>query len=80
MLVTIIATHAPQPWNMVLQVAREERKPGKIDLLLSALTLVPHDSATEHLIQHLHMIQGISTPKIFPQGEQLLQQKRGESG
>ncbi len=59
-LVTIIATHALQPWNVLLQVAREERNPEKIDLLLSALTLVPPDPATEHLIEYLlqHQAQG----------------------
>jgi hypothetical protein len=49
-LVTIIAAHSPLPWNVVLQVACEERNPEKIDRLLSALTLVPPDPATEHLI------------------------------
>jgi hypothetical protein len=56
-LMTIMATHASQPWKVVLQIAREERNPEKIDWLLSALTLVPPDSATEHLIQQLQQHQ-----------------------
>ena len=56
-LMTIIATHAPQPWKVVLQIAREERNPAKIDRLLSALTLAPPDPATEHLIQQLQLRQ-----------------------
>lgn len=52
-LVTIIATHAPQPWKVVLQIACEERNPAKIDRLLSALMLIPPDAATERLIQQL---------------------------
>jgi hypothetical protein len=50
-LVTIIATHAPQPWNVVLQVACEEQRPEQIDLLLAALMLAPSDLATERIIQ-----------------------------
>ncbi len=57
-LMTIMATHAPQPWKVVLQVACEERNPEKIDRLLSALTLVSPDPAMEYLIQQLQLRQG----------------------
>lgn len=52
-LTTIIATHAPQPWKVMLQVAREERRPEKIDLLLSALTLAQPDPALAQVIRDL---------------------------
>jgi hypothetical protein len=52
-LTAIIAKHSSQAWNLLLKVARDERKPEKILLLLSALTLVPHDPAIEQLIREL---------------------------
>ncbi len=52
-LTTIIAMHAPQPWQIVLQVARDERNPEKIDRLLSALALAQPDPQTKQVIQQL---------------------------
>ncbi len=53
LLTTIIANHSPQFWNVLLEVARDERRPEKVELLLSALTLVPHNPALEKLIREL---------------------------
>jgi hypothetical protein len=52
-LATIVAIHAPQPWRMVLQVAREERRSEKIDRLLSALALAQPDPETTQVLQQL---------------------------
>ena len=53
-LTTIITTHASQVWKVLLEVAQDERRPEKIELLLSALTLLQHDSTSEQLI---HVLQ-----------------------
>lgn len=53
LLTTIIANHSSQLWKVLLEVARDERRPEKIELLLSALTLVQHDPAIEKLIREL---------------------------
>jgi hypothetical protein len=52
-LVTIIATHAPQPWKVLLQIARCERRAEKMDLLLSAFALAQPDPATKQVIRDL---------------------------
>jgi hypothetical protein len=49
-LATIIATHSPQFWNVLLEVALEERRPEKIERLLSALTVLRHDPKIEQVI------------------------------
>jgi len=54
LLTTIIANHSSQLWKVLLEVARDERSPEKIELLLSALTLVQHNPAIEKLIRELH--------------------------
>jgi len=52
-LTTIIATHSSQLWNVLREVAQEERRPEKIELLLSALTLLQHDPTSEQLRREL---------------------------
>lgn len=52
-LTTIIANHASQAWNLLLKVAQEEREAEKMQLLISALTLVQQDSTIEQLIREL---------------------------
>src|SRR6266567_1781001 len=52
-LTTIIANHSSEAWNLLLKVAQDEREPEKIQLLLSALTLVQHDPAIEKVIHEL---------------------------
>jgi hypothetical protein len=52
-LTTIIANHSSEAWNLLLKVAQDEREPEKVQLLLSALTLVPHDPAIEKVIREL---------------------------
>lgn len=52
-LATLIATHSPQLWNMLLEVAHEERRPEKIEQLLSALTVLRYDPKIEHVIREL---------------------------
>jgi len=52
-LTTIIANHSSQGWKLLLNVAQDERGPEKIQLFLSALTLVPHDPAMEKVIREL---------------------------
>lgn len=52
-LITILTTHEPQLWKMLLQVARDERAPEKIDLLLSTLTLAQPEPETKQVIQEL---------------------------
>jgi len=50
---SIIVEHAQQLWKVMHQVARDERRPEKINLLLSAFALVQHDPATKQVIQKL---------------------------
>ena len=52
-LTTIIANHSSQAWKLLLKVAQDEREPEKIQLLLSALTLMQHDPAIEKVIREL---------------------------
>ncbi len=52
-LTTIIANHSSQAWKLLLKEAQDEREPEKIQLLLSALTLVPHDPAIEQVRREL---------------------------
>jgi hypothetical protein len=52
-LTTIIATHSSRVWKVLLEVAQDERRPEKIELLLSALTLVQPDPTSEQLIRVL---------------------------
>jgi hypothetical protein len=56
-LTTIIAKHSSQAWNLLLKVAQDEREPEKIQLVLSALTLMQHDPAIEQLIRELQQKQ-----------------------
>lgn len=56
-LATIIATHSSQLWKLLLKVAHEERRLEKIELLLSALTVLQHDPQIEHLIRGLQQKQ-----------------------
>jgi hypothetical protein len=56
-LTTIIANHSSQAWDLLLKVAQDEREPEKIQLLLSALTLVQHDPAIEKLMRQLRLSQ-----------------------
>jgi hypothetical protein len=57
-LATIIATHSSQFWNVLLEVAHEERRPEKIELLLSALTLLQHDPKIKQVIRGLQQKRG----------------------
>ena len=52
-LAMIIATHSSQLWKLLLKVAHEERRPEKIELLLSALTVLQHDPKIEQVIRGL---------------------------
>lgn len=52
-LTTIIANHSSSAWNLLLNIAHDEREPEKIQCLLSALTLVQHDPMIEQLLQEL---------------------------
>jgi hypothetical protein len=52
-LATIMTAHSSQLWNALLEVAREEGKPEKIELLLSALTLLQHDPKIAQVIRGL---------------------------
>ncbi len=56
-LVTIIATHSSQLWKLLLKAAHEERRPEKIELLLSALMLLQHDPQIEQVIRGLQQKQ-----------------------
>lgn len=49
----IIAGHQTQTWAILLEVARHERNAEKIELLLSAFTLVQHDPTIAELLQEL---------------------------
>ena len=53
LLTMIIANHSLQVWKVLLEVAQDERRPEKIALLLSALTLVQQDPTVEKLIREL---------------------------
>jgi hypothetical protein len=53
LLTMIIANHSLPVWKVLLEVAQDERRPEKIEFLLSALTLVQHDPAIEKLIREL---------------------------
>ena len=55
LLITIIVNHSAQVWKVLLAVAQDERRPEKIELLLSALTLVQQDPAVEKLIRELQL-------------------------
>jgi len=52
-LTTIIANHWSQAWKLLLKVAQDEREPEKIQLFLSALTLMQHDPAAPKVIREL---------------------------
>jgi len=52
-LATIIAAHTSQLLKLLLKVAQEERRPEKIELLLSSLTVVQHDPKIERVIHKL---------------------------
>ncbi|HEY0757334.1 MAG TPA: hypothetical protein VGD98_25500 [Ktedonobacteraceae bacterium] len=52
-LTTIIATHASQPWKIVQQVARTERRLEKIGYLLSTCALAQPEPATQQIIENL---------------------------
>lgn len=52
-LTTMIANHSPQAWKVLIEVAQDERMPEKIELLLSALTLIQHDATIEKLTREL---------------------------
>ena len=56
-LATIIATHSSQLWKLLLKAAHEERRLEKIELLLSALTVLQHDPQIEHVIRGLRQKQ-----------------------
>jgi hypothetical protein len=55
LLITIIANHSARIWKVLLAVAQDERRPEKIVLLLSALTLVQQDPAVEKLVRELQL-------------------------
>lgn len=52
-LTTIIASHTPQLWKMLLEVARDEQNPEKVEILLAALALVQNEPEVEMLIHTL---------------------------
>jgi hypothetical protein len=49
----IIAEHQAETWVVLQEVARKERNPEKIEILLSAFALVQHDPAIAELVQEL---------------------------
>jgi hypothetical protein len=49
----IIAEHRAETWAILQEVARKERKPEKIEILLSAFELVQHDPAIAELVWEL---------------------------
>lgn len=52
-LTIIIANHSARALKLLLKVAQDEREPEKIQLLLSALTLIAHDPVIEKFIHEL---------------------------
>ena len=53
LVTAIIANHSPQALKVLVEVAQNERRPEKIELLLSALTLLQHDPTIGQLIRKL---------------------------
>jgi hypothetical protein len=62
-LTTIIATHSSQAWKLVLKEAQDQREAEKLQLLLSALALVPHDSTIEQVKHELQQKIALETTR-----------------